>query len=151
MPINDISSTPYENQFRSKGQSNWSSLNEQSTLERRKYGNEIYGHNQGVYDRRDAHVSDNLVVNSPKSTLTTAKPSEEDRYISMIQSANQTNKLMEEDHQSCQVVTFENLELSESAYIVLTVPSRTHEKETRKEGRKRVCQQCMRNLNIIFD
>ena len=34
----------------------------------------------------------------------------------MIQSANQTNKLMEEDHQSCQVVNFENLELSESAY-----------------------------------
>ena len=50
MPINDISSTPYENQLRSKGQSNWSSLNEQSTLERREYGNNVHGHTQGVYD-----------------------------------------------------------------------------------------------------
>ena len=42
MHINDISSTPYENEFKSKGQSNWSLLNEQSTLERRKYENNIY-------------------------------------------------------------------------------------------------------------
>ena len=113
MPINDISSTPYENQFRSKGQSNWSSLNEQSTLERREYGNNVYGHNQGAYDRRNALVSDNLVVNSPRSILTTAVTSEED---SRNVSANQTNDLMEEDHQSCQAMTFENLGLSESAY-----------------------------------
>ena len=136
MPINDISSTPYENQFRSKGQSNWSSLNEQSTLERRKYGNEIYGHNQGVYDRRDAHVSDNLVVNSPRSTLTTAIPSEEDRYISMIQSANQTNHFMEEDHQSCQAVTFENLELSESAYNRPYSTVKDARKRDRERGEK---------------
>ena len=117
MPINDISSTPYENQLRSKCQSNWSSLNEQSTLERREYGKNIYGQNQGVYDQRNAHVSVNLLVNSPRSILTTAITSEEDsRYISIIQSANQTNDLMEEDHQTCQAMTFENLGLSESAF-----------------------------------
>ena len=129
MPINDISSTPYENQFRSKGQSNWSSLNEQSTLERREYGNNVYGHNQGAYDRRNAHVSDNLVVNSPRSILTTAVTSEED---SRNVSANQTNDLMEEDHQSCQAMTFENLGLSESAYnrpYSTVKPARKRDKE----------------------